>query len=180
MAKKHFTTSQIEEIIRRETPPAGVSLGKTALPTFTTHKNSIVKDVKVIKTACSQNCYDTCGVLAYVKDGKLIKVEGDPDHPINRGTLCVKEYAYPQRVYNPERIKYPMIRTGERGEGKFERISWDKAFDHICEKLNNIRDKYGSEALVEYLYSGNREFLGKQISGRFLNLFGASKLVGSF
>lgn len=180
MAKKQFTLKEIEDIIKKETPPPCTSLAKTPLPTFTTLKNAVVDDVKVIKTACSRNCYDTCGVLAFVKDGKLIKVEGDPDHPINRGTLCVKAYAYPQSVYNPERIKYPMLRTGARGEGKFERISWDKAFDYICEKLTKIRDKYGSEALVEYLYSGNREFLAKNIAGRFLNLFGASKLVGSF
>ncbi len=180
MAKKQFTIEEINDIIRRETPPPGISLGKTPLPTRTTFKGAIVDNVKVVKTACSRNCYDTCGVLAFVKNGKLIKVEGDPDHPITRGTLCVKAYAYPQRVYNPERIKYPMLRTGARGEGKFERISWDKAFDYICEKLTKVRDKYGSEAFVEYLYSGNREFLAKNVAGRFHTVFGSSKLVGSF
>lgn len=180
LIKKQFNEAEIEYVIRKETPPPGVSLSKSPLPTFTTWNGTTVKDIKVIRTACSRNCYDTCGVLAFVKDGKLIKVEGDPDHPISRGTLCVKGYAYPQRVNSPDRIKYPLLRTDARGEGKFKRISWEQAFDYICKKLTQVRDTYGSEALVEYCYSGNREFLGKQVSGRFLNLFGASKLVGSF
>lgn len=180
LTKKKFTPAEIEALIQRETPPPGVSLAKTPLPTTTTWNGTTVDNVRVVKTACSRNCYDTCGVLAVVKDGKLIKVEGDPDHPISRGTLCVKGYAYPQRVNSPDRIKYPLLRTGARGEGKFKRISWDQAYDYIGDKLTKVRDTYGSEALVEYIYSGNREFLGKQISGRFLNLFGASKLVGSF
>lgn len=171
---------RVRGILESELAPPCTSLARTPLPTWTTLNGEVVKDVQAIKTACSHNCYDSCGVIAYVKDGKLLKVEGDPDHPIARGTLCVKTYTYPRRVHSEERIKYPLMRTGERGEGKFKRITWDQAFDHICKQLTSIRNKYGSEALVEYIYSGNREFLGKNISGRFLNLFGASKLVGSF
>lgn len=180
MTKRNFTAEEIRQIIERETPRPGISLARTPLPTKTTWNGKVIDGVKVVKTACSHNCYDTCGVLAYVKDGKVIKMEGDPDHPITRGTLCVKGYAYPQRINSPDRLKYPLMRTGERGEGKFKRISWEQAWDYICEKLTKIRDTYGSEAFVEYCYSGNREFLGKAISGRFAHLFGASKLVGSF
>ncbi|MFO0753138.1 MAG: molybdopterin-dependent oxidoreductase [Thermodesulfovibrionales bacterium] len=171
---------KVRDILDKELAPPCTSMARTPLPTWTTLNSEVVEGVKAIKTACSHNCYDTCGVIAYVKGGKLLKVEGDPDHPVTRGTLCVKTYTYPRRVHSDERIKYPMMRTGQRGEGKFKRITWDEAFDHICKKLTAVREKYGSEALVEYLYSGNREFLGKNISGRFLNLFGASKLVGSF
>lgn len=177
---RRFSSEEIQELVAREVPPPGVSLAQRPLPTTTTWADKTVRVDKVVKTACSRNCYDTCGVLAYVKDGRLLKVEGDPDHPINRGTLCIKGYTYPQRVHSPDRVKYPLLRTGERGEGKFRRISWEEAFDWLCEKLTALREQWGSEALVEYLYSGNREFLGKQISGRFLSLFGASKLVGSF
>ncbi|HHW61764.1 MAG TPA: molybdopterin-dependent oxidoreductase [Syntrophomonadaceae bacterium] len=135
---------------------------------------------RVVKTACPHNCYDTCGVIAYVKDEKVIKVEGDPDHPITRGSLCLKGYANVQKINSPDRVKYPLLRVGERGEGKFKRISWDEAFDYMVEKITNIRDQYGSEALVEYGYSGNREHMAKTVSSRFLGLFGATKLVGSF
>lgn len=179
-SKKKFTRAEIEHIIRTETPQPGVSMAKTPLPTSTTFDGTTVDGIDVIKTACSHNCYDTCGVRCYVKEGKLFKVDGDPDHPISRGTLCVKGYAYPQRINSPDRIKYPLLRTGERGEGKFRRITWEEAWDHIIDGISAVRDTYGSEAFMEYCYSGNREFLAKQISGRFLNLFGASKLVGSF
>ena len=135
---------------------------------------------RMVKTACPHNCYDTCGVRAYIKDEKVIKVEGDPDHPITRGHLCVKGYANVQKINSPDRVKYPLIRVGERGEGKFRRASWDEALDLIVEKLKNVRSQYGGESLVEYCYSGNREHMAKTVSGRFLNLFGATKLVGSF
>ncbi|PRR68705.1 molybdopterin-containing oxidoreductase family protein [Neomoorella humiferrea] len=135
---------------------------------------------RVVKTACPHNCYDTCGVLAYVKDEKVIKIAGDPDHPITRGHLCVKGYANVQKINSPERVKYPMIRVGERGEGKFRRVSWDEALDYIVDKLKDIRSRYGGEAFTEYCYSGNREHMAKAVSGRFLNLYGATKLVGSF
>ncbi|MEA4901582.1 molybdopterin-containing oxidoreductase family protein [Desulfitobacterium sp.] len=135
---------------------------------------------RVVKTACPHNCYDTCGVLAYIKDEKVIKLEGDPDHPITRGHLCVKGYANVQKINSPDRVKYPLIRVGERGEGKFRRATWDEALDYIVDKLKDIRSRYGGEAFSEYCYSGNREHMAKTVSGRFLNLFGASKLVGSF
>ena len=135
---------------------------------------------RVVKTACPHNCYDTCGLLAYVKDEKVIKIEGDPDHPITRGHLCLKGYANVQKINSPDRVKYPLLRVGERGEGKFKRITWEEAMDYMVEKITTMRDKYGSESLVEYGYSGNREHMAKAVSGRFLNLFGATKLVGSF
>ncbi len=177
---RRYSPQEIEELVAKEIPPTGVSLACRSLPTTTTWNNRTVTVDRVVKTSCSHNCYDTCGVLCYVKDGRLLKVEGDPDHPINRGRMCVKGYTYPQRLHSPDRIKYPLLRTGERGEGKFRRLSWDEAFDWLGERLTALRERWGSEALAEYIYSGNREFLAKQISGRFLSLFGASKTVGSF
>lgn len=135
---------------------------------------------RVVKTACPHNCYDTCGYLVYVKDERVIKVEGDPDHPITKGHLCVKGYSNVQKVNSPDRVKHPLIRVGERGEGKFRRATWDEALNMIAGKLKELRATYGGETLTEYCYSGNREHMAKTVSGRFLNLFGASKLVGSF
>ena len=135
---------------------------------------------RVVKTSCPHNCYDTCGELVYIKDEKVIKIEGDPDHPITRGHLCMKGFANVAKINSPDRVKYPLLRVGERGEGKFKRITWDEAMDFMVEKLTEIREKYGSEALTEYCYSGNREHMAKTVMARFLNLYGASKLVGSF
>ena len=135
---------------------------------------------RVVKTCCPHNCYDTCGELVYVKDEKVIKIEGDPSHPITKGHLCLKGFANVRKINSEDRVKYPMLRTGERGEGKFRRISWDEAFDWMVEKIQTIQKQYGPEAILEYCYSGNREHMAKAVAGRLWNLMGASKLVGSF
>ena len=93
-------------------------------------------------------CHEGCGVLLYVKDGKLMKVEGDPDFPFNQGRLCPRCLALPQVVYNPNRLKYPMERVGERGEGRWKRITWEEAYDIIAKKFNEIKQKYGPESVI--------------------------------
>ena len=74
-------------------------------------------------------CHGNCGQKLYIKDGELIKIEGDEDHPWNQGRSCPRVLALKQYMYHPDRITYPLKRVGHRGEGKFERISWDEAFD---------------------------------------------------
>lgn len=147
---------------------------------FTTVDGKVIEVDKVAKTACSRNCFDTCGLVVYLKNGRAVKVEGDPDHPITRGHICAKANTYLRRTYHKDRIQYPMLRTGKRGDREFKRVSWDDAYDFLIDKLTYCKKKWGGESLVEYIYSGNREFLAKAVAGRFLNLFGSSKLVGSF
>jgi anaerobic selenocysteine-containing dehydrogenase len=89
-----------------------------------------------------------CGAEIYVKDGKVIKVEGDRNHPFNQGRLCPKGLAIPQYMYHPDRVKYPLKRAGKRGEGKWERISWDEAYDTIEKRLKDIREKHGAESVI--------------------------------
>ena len=89
-----------------------------------------------------------CGIKAYVKDGKVIKIEGDEDHPINKGIVCTKGMSNRQYIYSDRRIRTPLRRTGERGEGKFEPISWDEAYRIIAEKLNGIKQTDGPEAVA--------------------------------
>lgn len=103
-----------------------------------------------------------CGIYAIVEDGKFIRVEGMKESPLNKGRLCPKAHAAPQWVYSPQRLKYPLRRTGEKGEGKFEKITWDQALDIIASKLSEQKEKYGPESLAilsparrsysEYLY----------------------------
>ena len=90
---------------------------------------------RIVKTVCSM-CYCCCGVLAHVKDGRVVKIEGDPGHPWSKGALCPKGLSGIELLYHPGRLNYPMKRTGERGEGKWERISWDEALDTISFRLN--------------------------------------------
>jgi len=122
---------------------------------------------KILKTTCYM-CHGGCILLAHVKDGKLVKMEGDPDGPHNRGGLCEKANAAIQYVYSPYRLKYPMKRVGERGEGKWQRISWDEALDTVVERLQEIKDKYGSYSLA-YAWGTGRVY--KELP--FIEFFGS-------
>ena len=89
-----------------------------------------------------------CGLNVYVKDGKAVKIEGDPDHPVNRGKLCTKGAACRQYVYRDDRIKTPMKRVGERGSSDFVPISWEEAYDTIESNLRSIKETYGAESVA--------------------------------
>jgi len=102
-----------------------------------------MSDVRKVRTACRQ-CHGGCGVIAHVHNGKVTKVEGDPDSPISRGTLCSKGLSVLQLAYNPDRILHPMRKTA-RG---WQRISWDDALDTIAGKFKAVIDAYGPESIV--------------------------------
>lgn len=89
-----------------------------------------------------------CGVNAYVKNGKLLKVEGTDEHPRNHGILCTKGQSNRQFIYRKDRLTTPLRRTGERGEGKFEPITWDEAYAEITEKLTAIKNESGADSVV--------------------------------
>ncbi|MDR1358283.1 MAG: molybdopterin-dependent oxidoreductase, partial [Coriobacteriales bacterium] len=95
-------------------------------------------------------CHEGCGVLIYTdKDGKLVKVEGDTEHPFNDGRLCVRCLDLPEVVYHEQRLKYPMKRARkDRGREAFERITWDEAFDLVAEGFDRIRREHGAESVV--------------------------------
>jgi anaerobic selenocysteine-containing dehydrogenase len=94
-------------------------------------------------------CHDGCGVLLYTdKNDKLVKVEGDPDNPYNQGRLCVRCLAVPHVTNHPDRLKYPMKRVGKRGENKWERITWDEAYDTIVREFTKVKENYGAESVI--------------------------------
>jgi anaerobic selenocysteine-containing dehydrogenase len=103
--------------------------------------------IEIKKTICSI-CGVQCGINAYVKDGRVIKVEGTEENPSNRGVMCVKGAANRQWVYSPERLRTPLMRTGARGAGEFVPISWDEALGRIASKLNEIKEQSGPESVV--------------------------------
>jgi anaerobic selenocysteine-containing dehydrogenase len=101
----------------------------------------------ILKSVC-RSCHGGCGALLHVEDGVLVKVEGDPDSPLNHGRLCPIGTVTRDLVYHPDRLKYPMRRIGTRGSGTWQRISWDAALDEISEKLIDIREQFGPEAIA--------------------------------
>jgi anaerobic selenocysteine-containing dehydrogenase len=118
-------------------------------------------------------------MLVDVEDGRAVKVSGDPAHPPTQGFLCTKVTRYLERVYNPDRVLYPMKRAGEKGEGRFERISWDEALQTISDRFRGIAESPdGPEAILPFSYGGTMGVVNSgSMDRRFFNRVGASKLA---
>ena len=133
-------------------------------------------DVKVVRTVCAPNCTGSCAINAYVKDNKIIKIEpGEfPDPSYKR--ICLKGISNAmQRVYHPDRVKYPMKRAGKRGEDKWERISWDEALDTIAKKLTEVKEEYGARSCSWMSMTGNYGINAMSIASRIANSFGGTQ-----
>ena len=120
------------------------------------------------KSACRM-CHGGCGALVHVKDNRITKIEGDPDNPMNKGKLCPLGAASLEQVYNPKRLKYPMRRVGARGEGKWQRISWDEAYGEIAERIQSVSDEIGPEGIWVGTGTGRHHFA---YVSRFANAIG--------
>jgi anaerobic selenocysteine-containing dehydrogenase len=110
--------------------------------------------VQTTTWSAGPGCHGGCGVLAHIEDGRLVKIEGDPKHPWNQGRLCARCLAMVQYAYHPDRLTSPLKRVGERGEGKWQEISWDEAFDLVEEKMGKIREEYGPESVIFSMGTG--------------------------
>ncbi|HLN63498.1 MAG TPA: molybdopterin oxidoreductase family protein [Symbiobacteriaceae bacterium] len=134
-------------------------------------------DVVVKKAVCPHDCWDTCSMLVHVKNGRAVRVMGDPDNPVTRGYLCVKTNHYEERVYSPDRVLYPMRRTGPKGSGQFERITWDEALREIAQRFQQVSTAFGPEAILPYSYAGTIGVLHYgSMDRRFFHKLGASRL----
>jgi len=123
-----------------------------------------------IKKAGCAFCAGNCGVLVHVKDGKVIRVEGNKEHQLTLGNVCERVGYASRWLYHPDQLMHPLKRAGKRGEGKWERISWEQAFDEIADKLREMKEKYGPESLV--ITEGTYRSGTYWIRSRFCNLFG--------
>ncbi|MDF9763572.1 anaerobic selenocysteine-containing dehydrogenase [Peribacillus simplex] len=109
----------------------------------------------VFPSVCSLDCPDQCGLLLHKKDGKIIKVLGDPDHPVTKGNICNKVRNMTARLYDPNRLKQPLKRIGPKGEGNFTPISWEEAIDTITSKWKDLIEMHGPESILPYSFYGN-------------------------
>jgi anaerobic selenocysteine-containing dehydrogenase len=142
---------------------------------------------RIVHTVCSHDCPDSCGVLVTVNaEGRAVKLQGDPAHPVTQGFLCGKVAKYLDRVYSPDRILYPLRRKPGAAKGPlprgreheaFERIGWDEALDAIAERLKDTAARYGPESILPYSYAGTIALLGyASMDRRFFHRLGASRL----
>jgi anaerobic selenocysteine-containing dehydrogenase len=128
-------------------------------------------------SVCALDCPDCCSLVVTVENGRGTKLRGDPAHPVTRGFLCGKVAQYLEREYSPGRLLYPQRRVGAKGEGRFERISWDEALDTIAARLKSTAGEFGPESILPYSYAGTMGYLNfNGMAGRFFHRVGASRL----
>jgi anaerobic selenocysteine-containing dehydrogenase len=136
-----------------------------------------VGEQRVVRAACPHDCPDTCAMVVTVADGRAVRIGGDPDHPVTAGSLCAKVNDYLDRVYAPDRILHPLVRTGPKGAGEFRRATWDEALDLVASRLTDVRERCGGEAILPYSYLGTMGMVqGNLMSARVMNKLGASHL----
>ncbi|MCP3930952.1 MAG: molybdopterin-dependent oxidoreductase, partial [Bacteroidetes bacterium] len=130
-------------------------------------------------SVCTKDCPDTCGLLVKVEGGKITNVKGDPDHPFTRGFICKKATFFPQHVHNKERILTPLRRSGPKGSGRFEPITWNQALDQVAAKIKRVCTEYSPEAVLPYLYAGHMGLVQRNAGQAFFHKLGASRLLGT-
>lgn len=131
----------------------------------------------VAKVVCPHDCPDTCVMTVAVEDGRAVAIGGDPEHPFTQGFLCAKVNRYLERVYSPDRILHPLRRVGRKGEGRFERTSWDEALGEIAARFKDVIARFGAQAILPYSYAGNMGLLSYgSMDRRFFGALGASLL----
>src|SRR3989449_1116322 len=130
----------------------------------------------VVTSTCGHNCGGRCAVNAHVRDGRIVKISTDPRRwtpempPLH---ACVRGFGQLDRVNHPDRLRHPLRRSGPRGSGQFERISWDAALDEVAREMRRVRDTYGPAAVLDCSRTGSLSMLhGRGASQRFLHMFG--------
>ena len=131
-----------------------------------------------MRTNCPRDCYDNCGIILQpASDGRLL-VRGDPEHPVNRGTLCAKCTAAYNGVWQDPsaRLTTPLQRIGPKGDGVFEPISWSEALERIAHRLQDVVATSGPHAILHTHYSGTLSLLAFMFPMRFFHRLGASEV----
>jgi anaerobic selenocysteine-containing dehydrogenase len=132
--------------------------------------------VKSVRVVCAHDCPDMCSLIAHVEDGKVVRIQGDPDHPYTAGFACGKVNRDTDNVNSPERISTPLKRTGPKGAGQFKRISWDEALDEITAKWKAIIKESGPLALLGYAYSAHQGLMNRGLVNGLFHALGSSRL----
>jgi anaerobic selenocysteine-containing dehydrogenase len=131
-----------------------------------------------VQTACPLDCPDSCTLHVTIEKGRIVKIDGGHANPTTRGYICGKVRRFDERVYGEDRLLYPALRKGPKGQGVFSRVSWDEALDHIAERMIQIRDRWGAEAILPFCYGGSNGLLTQDTNDAVLfRAFGTSRLA---
>lgn len=137
--------------------------------------STVVRETRA--STCPLDCPDRCSLEVTLEDGRITVLEGSHVNPDTQGFICSKVRRFPERVYGPDRLLYPMRRTGRKGDGAFERISWPEAIGLVAEQLGRVATRWGSEAILPYSYGGSNGLIGQgTMDARFFARLGSSRL----
>ncbi|OGR17438.1 MAG: hypothetical protein A2X81_16025 [Desulfobacterales bacterium GWB2_56_26] len=128
------------------------------------------------RTICPLDCPDSCGMIATVTDGRVTRLAGDRDHTYTNGFICRKMQGYHDRLYGTDRVLFPQLRAGKKGEGRFRRIGWDEALDMLAERLREIAARFGGESILPYCYAGNMGAVSRNAGFPLFHKLGSSQL----
>ena len=131
-----------------------------------------------VRTACPLDCPDACTLDVTVEKGRIVKIDGGDANPVTRGYICAKVRRFTERLYGEDRLLYPAIRQGAKGQGTFARVTWDEALDQIARRMEKIRDTTGAEAILPFCYGGSNGLLTQDTNDATLfRAFGTSRLA---
>lgn len=128
------------------------------------------------KVVCGHDCPDMCSLLAHVEDGRVVKIEGDPQQPYTAGFACAKVNRDAELVHSPDRLKTPLRRTGAKGRGQFRSIGWDEALDEIASRWKAVIAESGPHAILGYAYSAHQGLMNRGLVNGLFHAMGASRL----
>ena len=140
------------------------------------NKANMQEEIRWIKTHCARMDHGGCALVVGVKNNRIVKIKGDPDGYLNKGYVCAKGTLSHDRLRHPDRLQYPLRRIGDRGENKWQRISWSDAIEEICENLHKIKDTYGAKGVA--FCQGMPKGLELFVLNRLANTFGSPNVVG--
>jgi anaerobic selenocysteine-containing dehydrogenase len=132
----------------------------------------------VVETACPLDCPDACSLAVTVQHGKVISLDGSHKNPVTGGFICAKVRKFGERVYGPDRLMYPAVRRGRKGDGKFKRVTWDEALGHIAERMRSAKERWGGASILPYSYGGSNGLLTQDnLDAKLWRRFGTSRLA---
>lgn len=135
---------------------------------------------EIRRAVCSKDCPGHCGLLLHCQDGELIKVMGELDNPGSQGLLCAKGRNYPEYLNKKNRLLYPMKKVREGKKDIFKQISWEEAYQMICERLSHCKERYGTESVLHYQGAGDFGMLSFEYAQGFWKQYGPiSRTSGS-
>ncbi|HWM93373.1 MAG TPA: molybdopterin-dependent oxidoreductase [Thermoanaerobaculia bacterium] len=133
---------------------------------------------QLLPSVCPLDCPDACSLEVRVVDGRVVKIDGTHRNPVTQGYICAKVRRFPELLYGEDRLLYPSVRVGRKGEGRFERVSWDEALDLAAARMREAREQWGGESILPFSYGGSNGLLTQDTTdARLFYRLGASRLA---